>query len=134
MNHARLVEIDAALATLDPAQRIPLAAPVLAELVLSALPLDEDAAASAARRGLLLAAAAGDPADAAAPGGRPVLETAGELAEAGCAEPLARALDALATTAAGAGLLDLAGTARDLAASPSAALEGLAAVLLTPSA
>ena len=128
---ARLAEIDDALATLPAGSRRAAAGPALAELCLRALDLDEDAVASVTRRALLLAAAAGAVLDAPSPGGRPVLEAAAELADAGLATPLGEALDRLGSIAEDVATPRAAAAARGLAGCRDEALEALAVVLLT---
>lgn len=128
---SRLGEIDGALETLPVADRRAAAAPVLVELVLDRLAVDEDAAASLTRRALYLAAAEGAVMDAPRPGGRPVLETAAELADEGLSEPLGTALRGLADVAARTGSPHAAAAAGELAGLRDEALEALAVVLLT---
>jgi hypothetical protein len=65
-----------------------------------------------------------------AAGGRPVLETASELADEGVAPPLAAALRALALAGAEAGLEVVPELLAGLADAPRHALESLAVVLL----
>ncbi len=95
--------------------------------MLDDLGLDEDDVARATRRGLLLAAASGDPAQAAAPGSRAVLETAAELDREEVPERLLAALRDLGSSPIGP---HVRGTALELAGHRDIALETLAMVLL----
>lgn len=127
----RLREIDLALAALPEADRQAAAAPALAELCLDALDVDEDIVAALTRRAIYLAAAEGAVLDAPLPGGRPVLETAAELADTGLAPSLAAELRRLSRIAGASGCTHVAVLAQSLASRRDEALEALAVVLLT---